>query len=83
MLGSLSPFGDHVKSKTVILEKHLSVLEKPERRSLISIVVTIFTTSIEFCSIRYTRSIIILVPDKLVAIKDTLIFICPMYGLNS
>ena len=45
-----------MKSKTVILEKHLSVLEKPERRSLISIVVTIFTTSIEFCSISLSKT---------------------------
>ena len=51
MLGILSPVGDHVKSKTAILEKQLLILEKLKRRSLTSIIVTILTTSIEFCSI--------------------------------
>ena len=56
MLGILSPVGDHVKSKTAILEKQLLVLEKPERRSLIPIVVTILSTSIEFCSISLSKT---------------------------
>ena len=56
MLGILSLVGDHVKSQTANLEKQLSVLEKPNRRSLISIVVTIFTTSIEFCSISLSKT---------------------------
>ena len=56
MLGISSPVGDHVKSKTAILEKQLLILEKLKRRSLTSIIVTILTTSIEFCSISLSKT---------------------------
>ena len=56
MLGILSPVGDHVKSKTAILEKQLLILEKLKQHSLTSIIVTMLTTSIEFCSISLSKT---------------------------